>query len=192
MERMSLIKMLKELYKIAWQKEFIDNKIDKETKLVHSRLDKLKEAKIWQRLVAGIPAFVIMFVSCYMSSIYYMSSVLDENKMAMHTLFKTIFFGTIIIGTLVQLNLGHIIAMTKWYKEQEATLLAREALLQKKHRTLMAAKTKEALDVFPGLGKEYLTTEAIGNMIKYVMNGRADSIKEMIAIYETDNHRVRV
>ena len=45
--------------------------------------------------------------------------------------------------------------------------------------------------MFPGLGKEYLTTEAIGNMIKYVKNGRADSIKEMIAIYETDNHRVR-
>ncbi len=189
MERMSLIKMLKELYKIAWQKEFIDNKFDKETKLVHRRLDKLKEAKIWQRLVAGIPAFVIMFVSCYMASVYYMSSVLDEEMMLMHTLFKTIFFGTIIIGTLIQINLGHIISMTKWYKEQEAALLAREALLRKKHRTLMAAKTKEALDVFPGLGKEYLTTEAIGCMINYIKSGRADSIKEMITIYEKDCHR---
>lgn len=192
MEKMSLVKILRDLYKIAWQKEFISGQYNQERKKVHCKLDELKEAKTWQRLIVGVPIGVIMYIFCHLAVVYYMSAALGENGMIMHTIFKYMFFASLITGIVLQVKLSDIIAMTKWYKEQEAVLLAKEGEMQKKYRILMAAKTREGMDVFPMLGRKYLTTDAIGNMIEYLKNGQADSIKELITIYEKDCRRARV
>jgi len=51
---------------------------------------------------------------------------------------------------------------------------------------------EESKAAFPELGTDYHTTHALGMMMKYLENGRASTLKEMLDTYEADCHRMRM
>ena len=81
---------------------------------------------------------------------------------------------------------------SKWYKEQKVELAQQEDSLNEEYAPIVMASMEESKAAFPELGTDYHTTHALGMMMKYLENGRASTLKEMLDTYEADCHRMRM
>ena len=192
MDKMTLLRGLRTAYNIAAKREGIRHSYNNEMTKVRSKLADLGEVHIWQRLLLGIPSYIIITVLCLITDVFYKSGAPADEQSILFTVFKWIFIGAVTASILAQVSLKKLIVMTKWYKNKAVVLQAQEEEIEKKYRPLITEKYNEGLAAFPGLGKKYHTPMALSKMIDYVENGRADSVKEMIEAYETDCHRGRV
>jgi len=81
---------------------------------------------------------------------------------------------------------------SKWYKEQKVELAQQEDSINEEYAPIVIASMEESKAAFPELGTDYHTTHALGMMMKYLENGRASTLKEMLDTYEADCHRMRM
>lgn len=81
---------------------------------------------------------------------------------------------------------------SKWYKEQKVELAQQEDSINEEYAPIVIASMEESKAAFPELGTDYHTTYALGMMMKYLENGRASTLKEMLDTYEADCHRMRM
>jgi len=81
---------------------------------------------------------------------------------------------------------------SKWYKEKKVELAQQEDSINEEYAPIVIASMEESKAAFPELGTDYHTTHALGMMMKYLENGRASTLKEMLDTYEADCHRMRM
>ena len=192
MDKMTLLNGLRTAYHIAARREGIRHSYNNEINAVRDKIANLGEVHIWQRLLLGIPSYFIIMGLCLITDQFYQSGVPAAEQPILFTIFECVFFLAIIVAVVAQIKLKKLIVMTKWYKNKVAALQEQAEEIEKKYRPLIAAKYNEGLAALPGLGKKYHMPLPLTKMIEYVENGRADSVKEMIEIYERDCHRESV
>lgn len=192
MDKMTLLNGLRTAYHIAARREGIRHSYNNEISEVRYKIANLGKVHIWQRLLLGIPSYFIITALCLITDVFYKSGVPAEEQSILYGISACTFFVALIAAVIAQLILKKIIVMTKWYKNKVAVLKEQEEEIEKKYRPLIAAKYNEGLAALPELGKKYHMPMALTKMIEYVENGRADSVKEMIEIYERDCHRESV
>ena len=192
MEKMTLLNGLRTAYNIAARREGIRHSYNNEINAVRDKIANLGEVHIWQRLLLGILSYFIITALCLITDVFYQSGVPAEEQSILFTIFECAFILAIIVAVIAQFTLKKLIVMTKWYKNKVAALQEQEEEIEKKYRPLIAAKYNEGLAALPALGKKYHMPMEKKKMIEYVESGRADSVKEMIEIYERDCHRESV
>ena len=192
MDKSILLKGLNSAYKIAHEKECICRAYKQEKTIVNHKIEDLGETKIWQRLLVGMPIFILIVIFFVIADTNYISGLPYESQPYLHRLFSVLFYISFGVLIIAQKLIKRVLPHTNWYKSRHAVLIAEDKEIENKYRPIISAKTHEGLSALPALGAKYHTTIVLGNMIDYAESGRADTIKELIAAYETDCHRNRV
>lgn len=192
MEKTFLSTGLNNAYRFAQKKESIFREYNNELNLVRHKIADLGETKIWQRLLVGMPIFVLMVIFFTIADVNYISGVEFEYQPALHRVFSVALYITIGILIIAQKLIKRVLPYTNWYKSRHTVLLAEEQEIHDTYRPVISDINSKGIAALPTLGAKYHTTYILNQMIDYVDSGRADTIKELIAAYETDCHRNRV
>lgn len=86
----------------------------------------------------------------------------------------------------------YIYFFTREFKRKSEKIEEQREALRREYIPQLAQHNEASKSALPQLGDKYHTTHALEHMIDYLQNGRAETIKDLIEVYELDCHRMRM
>lgn len=191
MNKNELLTTLREAYPIAEKRDSEYRTYQSKLRSVRGRRIALNEVLLGRRIMYCIPCFVLSFI-CKLLTAGVTSQETWDSANIFVKLLSYLGVGITFLAVLIFIFAKQIHVRMPFYKKQMADLDAEEKQLEATYLPRFKESMAKSLSVFPELGSKYQNAHALGHMIDYVENGRADTVKELIEAYETDCHRMRV
>ncbi len=186
MNKNELMAGLNRAYLVAQKRDKIYEEYESKMFPVKQEQSILEDVPMWFRaVISALPVGLLLLFGLVMRGNYSFADKYIE-----------------LLGPLVLMLLIGVIAVnasayamwinSKWYKEKKVELAQQEDSINEEYAPIVIASMEESKAAFPELGTDYHTTHALGMMMKYLENGRASTLKEMLDTYEADCHRMRM
>lgn len=180
MDKQELLKAMSNALKSTRQKDKIYKEYCNKTRVVYEAQEKLEDFPMSARIKLSIIPFVLF-------CIFAGSQKWEDNE-----LINNITLVLFILLIAVNVVGKYIYLFTGEFKRKSAENDAKIEALQKEYVPQLTEKIEASYSALPQLGEKYHTTHALEHMIDYLQNGRAETIKELIEVYELDCHRMRM
>lgn len=180
MSKQELLNAMNSALKSTRQKDKIYKEYCSKTRVVYEAQEKLEDFPISARIKLSIIPFVLF---CLFAG---------SQKWEDSQIFYNITLAMFILLIAVNVVGKYIYLFTGDFKRKTAENDAKIEALRKEYVPQLTEKIEASRSAFPQLGEKYHTTHALEHMIDYLQNGRAETIKELIEVYELDCHRMRM
>lgn len=180
MDKQELLRAMNTALKSTRQKDKIYKEYMGKVRAVNEAEEKLDSFPILARIKLSIIPFILFCISAG-------SQKWEESK-----LFYNITLALFILLIAVNVFGKYIYLFTAEYKRKSEMLKVQREDLRKEYIPQFKQHIETSKSVLPQLGEKYHTTHALEHMVDYLQSGRAETIKELIEVYELDCHRMRM
>ena len=186
MNKNELMAGLNRAYLVAQKRDKIYEEYESKMFPVKQEQSILEDVPMWFRgVISALPGGLLLLFGLVMRGNY---SFADKYIELIGPLVLMLLLGIIVVNA----SAYAMWINSKWYKEKKVELAQQEDSLNEEYAPIVIASMEESKAAFPELGTDYHTTHALGMMMKYLENGRASTLKEMLDTYEADCHRMRM
>ena len=179
MDKQELLKAMNTAVKSTRQKDKIYKEYMSKVKTVNEAQENLEDFPILARIKLSIIPLILM---CVFGPLYEVT----QNELFINI--ARVFFVLLIVVNVVG---KYIYLFTGDFKRKTAKNDKKREDLRNEYVPQLTKHMEDCKAVLPQLGEKYHTTHALEHMINYLQNGRAETIKELIEVYELDCHRMR-
>lgn len=180
MNKQELLKAMNTALKSTKRKDDIYREYMSKVRVVNEAQENLEDFPMLARIKLSIIPLVLMCVSVLL-----LESTQNE-------LFDKIAKVFLVLLILVNVVGKYIYLFTGEFKRKTAKNEKKREDLRNEYIPQLTQQMEACKSALPQLGEKYHTTHALEHMIDYLQNGRAETIKELIEVYELDCHRMRM
>ena len=180
MNKQELLRAMNTALKSTKQKDKIFKEYMSKVRAVNEEQEKLDNFPMSARIKLSLLPFILFFLS---------TTFLDwKNNSFSYTITIVLFILLIAVNVVGK----YIYLFTGEYKRKSEKIEVQREDLRKEYIPQLTQHMEDSKSAFPQLGDKYHTTHALEHMIDYIQNGRAETMKELIEVYELECHRMRM